>query len=605
MNRKLILINLALIVFPIGLISTIGLGTESGASIVLGAASLVLAASMLQILDSFSQNQIRSQENLIYTISIFVLAVIFLHGFSVAIARPFLSNVPGFSSIYLVSGLILILLFLFSSIQQVKKLNEPKKNLFFIIILSVVSFLSALGLLGMARIFPFSGWLITYSIMFLGTCYLVFFVLQYMSSDKAYKIENLVLALLSLLMISFLIVRFKLPFLLPEGLINSIISFGFVPAIILPLAIIYTKRHHSFIVFLLFFTSLDFYLIHTDRNFNTMIKIGVNGCVGYEAATEYPLNTDPGTPVEDLLKEPTENELNNILKEWREQDFTPDQIQIAYETVKPNGDTLKVVSHLVNGKKHYGLIRIPKALNTTNAPILLALMGGGTGMDVVKTGDINRLSSGKCRELLDNYISIMPSFRGNVLRGEDFCFRSEGYTGDVWLGPAEDAIAFLEVVKYMYNKTDSTKVLAKGISRGATVALIIGGLTDKVDYIIANSTHTKFLDAQVLNNERVGGSFSRAFYTPKTSSEDIRKRIIASSPYYFSDNFPPFEIHQGTEDQKTTVWHARVVKDKLKNNGINDSTKQIIIYEGKGHGYDDDAIICKRLEEFSKSSLEN
>ena len=597
MNRKLILINLALIIFPVGLISTISLGTESGASIVLGAASLVLAAGILQILDSFQKNQLRSRENLIYILAILVLAVIFLHGFSVAIARPFLGNVPGFSAIYLGTGLILILLFLYSSIHQVKKLNEPKKKLFFIIILSLVSLLSFLGLFGMARIFPFSGWLITYSIIFLGICYLIFFVPQYLSSDKAKKTENLALAFLSLALIIFLIIRFKLPFFLPQGLTNSIISFGFVPAIILPLSIFYVKRFHFFVVFLLFFTSMDFYLIHTNRNFNTMINIGVNGCLGFESATEYPLNTDPGTTVENLLKEPSENELSNILIAWMEKDFTPNQIQIVHETVKPNGDSIKVVSHLVNGQKHYGLIRVPKAINTTNAPILLGLMGGGTGMDVLRTGDINRLSSGKCRELLDNYISIMPAFRGNVIRGEEFCFRSEGYAGDVWLGPAEDAVVFLEVVKFMYNKTDSTKVLAKGISRGATVALIIGSLTDKVDYIIANSTHTKFLDAHVLYNEYVGGSFSRAFYTPKTSPEDIRKRIIASSPYYFLDQLPAFEIHQGTEDQKTTIWHARVIEDKLKAIGKMDSAHQIIIYEGKGHGYDDTRI-CASLNNF-------
>ena len=120
----------------------------------------------------------------------------------------------------------------------------------------------------------------------------------------------------------------------------------------------------------------------------------------------------------------------------------------------------------------------------------------------------------------------MPSFRGNILRGDDFCFRSEGYAGDVWLGAAEDAVAFLEVVKYIYNKADSTKTLAKGGSRGATVALIIGGLTDKLDYIIATSTHTNFLDKYVVEYERVGGSYSRAFYTPKANPYEIRKRII-------------------------------------------------------------------------------
>jgi dipeptidyl aminopeptidase/acylaminoacyl peptidase len=194
----------------------------------------------------------------------------------------------------------------------------------------------------------------------------------------------------------------------------------------------------------------------------------------------------------------------------------------------------------------------------------------------------------------------MPSFRGNLLRGNDLCFRSEGYAGDVWLGAAEDAVAFLEAVKSLYNKSDSTKVLASGGSRGATVALIIGGLTDKVDYIIASSTHTKFLDYSVIQNERVGRSYPAAFYTPETTPGEVRKRIIASSPYYFADRLPPFEVHQGTEDQKTTVWHARRLGEHLNEIGTDDNSYNIYIHENKGHGYDDDKVVCESLGRFLK-----
>lgn len=168
------------------------------------------------------------------------------------------------------------------------------------------------------------------------------------------------------------------------------------------------------------------------------------------------------------------------------------------------------------------------------------------------------------------------------------------------MGAAEDAVAFLEVVKLMYNKTTNVKTLVKGISRGATVALIIGGLTNKSDYIIATSTHTKFLDPYVVDNEIVGNAYSRAFYTPKASPEEIRKRLITSSPYYFLNNLTEFEVHQGTEDQKTTIWHARVLENRLSEIGRNDSTNHVYIYDGKGHAYDDDNIVCASLRRFLK-----
>ncbi|MEM9829210.1 MAG: prolyl oligopeptidase family serine peptidase [Bacteroidota bacterium] len=600
MKIKLALINLSLIIFVIGLFSAVGIGMQSGAVIVLVSSALILTVFVIQIIQSIGQDRLWRFRNLLYTLAIPVLAVIFIHGFGVSIDMPFLGNVPSFSSVYLASGLLLVSLFLAGSIRAVSKLDSRKKRLFLTTIISIVAGISALGLFGMAGIVPFSGWVITYSLLFLALCYLIFFVMTVFSSTKENKAESLALVILSGAMTFFLMARIYFPHMLPLGLNSAIITFGFVPALILPLSISYTNKFYLFTVFVLYFMLLDLYFIHLDRNFSYLVDVGVNGCVGYEDATAYPINSDPGIALEELLKEPTENELNAILTAWREKDFTPSQIQTEFSEVRPNGDSLKVVSHLVNGLKHYGLIRIPKGINISQAPILLGLMGGGTGIDVLKTSDMNRLSSGKCRELLDDYISIMPSFRGNIVRGEDFCFRSEGYAGDVWMGAAEDAVAFLEAVKLMYNKATNVKTLAKGISRGATVALIIGGLTNKTDYIIATSTHTKFLDQYVVDNEIVGNSYSRAFYTPKASPEEIRKRLITSSPYYFLNNLSAFEVHQGTEDQKTTIWHARALENRLSEIGRNNSTNQVYVYDGKEHGYDDDNIVCASLSRFLK-----
>ena len=324
----------------------------------------------------------------------------------------------------------------------------------------------------------------------------------------------------------------------------------------------------------------------------------MNGCIGYDKATEYPVVSDPGIAIEDLFKPPTVDEIHAVIKDWESKDFTPKQVQIVHIEQQSNGDSIKVISHYVNGQKHYGIIRIPASINTKKAPILLGLQGGGADIDVLESAFLYRMSSGMCRDVLDNYITIAPSFRGDIVRGKDFCFRSEGYTGDVWLGAAEDAVSFFEVVKAMYSKGDSTKVLALGVSRGATVALIIGALTQKLDYIISISTHVNFNNIDVFRNERVGTDYPRIFFTPKTTPENIRKRLIASSPYYFAERIPNFEIHQGTEDTQTTVFHAKLLGQRLLEVGKNDSTFKIHYYEGQGHAYDDDDIVCKSLRNF-------
>jgi acyl carrier protein len=595
MKIKLSLLNISYIIFLVGLFSTIGIGMKSGAILVLGASAIIIATYILQIIHSIRQNRLWTLDNLLYTFAITVFAIVFIHGFSVSISMPFLGNVPVFNSIYLLAGIVLIILFFTGSIRSIRQLNRGKQQYLLIVIYTIVSIASVMGLLGIAGIFPVSGRLIFYAWVFLIIFFEIFFIVLLFQRSKQNSYEIWILIILTGLMILFSIVRFNFPELLPQGLTKSIIYFGFVPVILLPLGIALIKKYQFFTVFILYFILLDFYFIHTDRNFNYLIKAGLNECIGYEDADDFQVNYNPGIDMDELLQEPTESEINNILQEWSEKDFKPERIQIEYTEELPNGDSIKIVSHLVNDKKHYGFIRIPKSINIQAAPILMGLIGGGTGIDVLKIEDI---TGGKCSSIRNNYISIMPSFRGNLLRLENLCFRSEGYAGDVWLGAAEDAVAFLEVVKSLYNKSDTTKVLASGVSRGATVALIIGGLTDKVDYIIASSTHTKFLDYSVIQNEQVGRSYPAAFYTPEASPEEVRKRIVASSPYYFADRFPPFELHQGTEDQKTTVWHARRLEERLKEIDSDENTYRIYIYENKGHGYDDDDIVCQSLSKF-------
>lgn len=565
---------------------------QVGAVLILVSSAVLGGNYLLQLIQFYRSSQLWQSQSLGLSGMVLVLAIIYMHGFSTSMDMMMVYRIPVFTIFYTIAGFLLPILLYYFSTQSLHK--EDKK--WIRIGTSIAALMALVGFLGVTRIVPFPVKLIFYSWVFLLLFYLVFLLKKWFSShEAANKRESFRLLVITLLFVGFWIFRFILPSTLEDGLIKTLVHFGFVPILILPLAIISVKKLYSYAVFIFYFIFLDFYFIQFDLNFNYLVEVGTRGCVGYDQATDFPVNTDPGISLAELMKEPSREELDKILLEWKEKDFSPKGIEVIHKREMPGGDSLIVISHLVNGLKHYGAIRIPKHLDVQTAPILIELEGGGTGVDVSK---ITTLTRGKCRAQKDNFISILPSYRGCLLRGEDFCFRSQGYFGDPWLGPAEDAIALLEAVKSLYRKPDDTRVLANGISRGATVAMIMGGLTDKLDYIIATSTHTKFLDEHVVKNEIVGNSYARAFYTPTTSPEQIRKRIIASSSYYFADNLPPFDVHQGGVDELNTAWHANVLENRLQEIGKDSSTYNIFIYEDKGHGYDDDRVVCQALEKF-------
>ncbi len=591
MKSKLLFFNLALILYLVGLAFGLDSNLQVGAIFVLLGASIIAILYFDIIWKAIQNKTILTWDNLILSIGLFALAVLFIHGFSVSIDFMFFRKLLWFDALYFPAGFILIFLFQYLISQLVPK----DRRIWLIGGTSISTIMAFIGMIGYAGWLPLPPRLVFYSwvffIWFLSILLLFLCFRGDMNSRKEYRI----FLLLSLVMIGFWLFRFVSTPLILSGLLKATLDFGLVPLLILPIAILAVKRFYPFVIFAFYFVCLDIYFIHFDRNFNDLVNIGINGCANYYQEITYLVNTSPEISLLELSKQPIQSELDDIVEEWKNKPFPVVAPEVVYEELQSNGDTIKVIAHSVDGKVHYGAVRIPNGLDVMKAPIVMELEGGGTGIDVSK---ISTLSRGKCWEEKNQFISILPSYRGNVLRGENFCFRSEGYFGDAWHGASIDAITFLEVVKAYYHKPANTPVLIDGLSRGATVALIIGSLTDKADFIIANSTHSKFVDPYVINHERVGKSLMRAFAIPAASKQEIRKRMITSSPYFFADHLPPFQLHQGTEDHLTTIWHANQLKQRLNDLGKNNANYEFVIYEGEGHGYDDGEIVCKTVRDF-------
>ena len=591
---KLAFFNLALFFYVTGLLAAIGISFGTGAILVLVAATIILVLFALQVYTALRNKKLWSRDILASTLGVLLIAELFLQGYSVAIGKS-LFGLQGFFNLHLFAGFILLGLLTWHSVQNAKKVEIENSRYILFIIIGVASVMNLTGQLGFAGILPGAVKLVYYSYVFLTFAYLLYFLSA--PERRANRKQFQIASGIGFIMVLFWIFRWQIPNAIPPGLFRIFLHIGFVTAIVLPVAIMLFRTNFFFIVFLLYSILGEIYFIQFNRDFKYLTDVGIDGCVGYENAVDYPVNNDPGIPISELLRSPVKEEIAVIRDEWKNRDFTPQDIHTEYAERTGNGDSIKVISHYINGLKHYGLIRIPAGLKTQSAPILLVLHGGGSSIDVLETDLLYRIASGSCRDVLSDYIVIAPSFRGDIVRGENFCFRSEGYTGDVWAGAAEDAAFFLEAVKKLYKKDEGSRTLAMGISRGATVALILSGLTDKITHVIAISTHTNFLNEDVFRNEAVGRDFAKVFFTPRDSPENVRKKILTSSPMYFAEHIPSFEIHQGTTDHLTTVRHARALELRLKELK-SDSTARFYFYDGKGHGFDDDKLVCLSLAEF-------
>ncbi|HYC83847.1 MAG TPA: hypothetical protein VEB86_01440 [Chryseosolibacter sp.] len=599
MRSRLILLNVSFIIYFIGLLATALSGLSTGAVVIIMASLLIAALYADRLFAFVKQNRFWRLELVLYTLAIISIAEIFIQGFSVA-GNLSLFGIPGFSSIHALFGVLHLVAFLWFSSQMIQSVGSKELKTVGLCGFGLFAVLNFSGLLSYGRFIPDLGPVLYYSYVFLTFFYLIFFLLYLALNDGPEKTEIRACVGIALAMVLFWVVRWKVPPFMPLGISSVVFYSGFTMLVILPFAIRFAGRFQFLTVFVFYAVVIDFYFISTANNFRYLVEVGAGECQGYDKITRYPEVRDPGVSLDELFKAPAPEELARIIEEWDQKDFSPRDIRLEYSGCATNGDSLKVISHVVAGKRHYGMVRIPAGLNAATAPILLGLHGGGTDRDVMHADELRKIASGSCRNTLDDYITIAPAFRGDIVRGDGFCFCSEGYSGDVWIGAAEDAIAFLEVVKQMYGKSDSTRTLALGVSRGATVGLIAAALTGKISKVIAISTHAQFHHPEPYQHQRVGGSYPAVFFTPAANVGDIRKRLIASSPVYFADRLPEFEIHQGTDDHLTTVFHARALEARLKEIGRDIRSYKIYYYEGKGHGYDDDQLVCRSLYEFAR-----
>ncbi len=608
LRLKLVGINVALLLWLTGLIWRAGYGSPTGIILIIMASALLAVLFLRHLFQCVKQKRLHFTDVVLHGLALVFTGIVGLNSLSVAIDVRLISTVPWFGQWYPALGLLFTGLFFVYSRRAIKTIEPPRIKQLLTIGLWVFAVINLLGMLGFARVVPGTVPLLYFSWVWLVFCYLVVVVIWRFGGTQPTQ-QGVGMALgVAVIFLLFWAIRTWLPGMFTSTIAKNVFYLGFAALVVLPLSIVALgKKTHAFAflaIFAIYTTLSELYFIDFNNDFNYLVDVGPEPCIGFENATYHPTVYDPQVPRDQLFAPATQQELTEVLDEWANKDFTPQNVQVLHAGLYPNGDSLKLFGHTVNGQQHYGMVRIPQGLDVANAPIMVGLIGGGTQMDVVRSSFLlNRLPAKTCPDQLNNYLLIAPAMRGNVIRGNGFCYRAEGYPGDAWLGPAEDATAFLEVVKQYYNKPHAP-VLAAGTSRGATVALIMGALSNRVHYAMAVSTHTNFHNTTAYNQQPLHYSYPAVFYTPQADLPTMRRRLIAASPAYFAHRLPPFEIHQGTTDGKTTVLHAELMQQQLANTNRPDSTSQVYIYEGQGHGYYNPNTTCQTLRRFADEAAQ-
>jgi len=257
-----------------------------------------------------------------------------------------------------------------------------------------------------------------------------------------------------------------------------------------------------------------------------------------------------------------ETEIESIKANWNDYPLDSDSFHIISQFKYAVGRELQLIAHFYNGAKHYGILIQPTNYDPQKTYPTVVWVNGLNQADPsvhLQNGIIKNLI-GK----LSNHFIIIPSYRGQalVLNNKRYC--SDGFFGDAFDGATDDALRLLALAKKQKKGMDTTQITAFGLSRGGTVALLMGSRDTTIKNVVAIAGPSDFYSKKAYH--RYGQQYKYQFLSTTTDKQAIREKMIKSSPVYFIDRFPNnlLLIH-GENDPIVNVDHAKKVIAIMKN----------------------------------------
>jgi len=235
--------------------------------------------------------------------------------------------------------------------------------------------------------------------------------------------------------------------------------------------------------------------------------------------------------------------------------------------------TVAVVSYTVDGLTQFGSLRIPEGDPGTQ-PIMLLCHGGVAGAQM---NEIHWLASlVDDYALLQQFLIVMPVFRGETLEGASASFVAEGGR-NLYDHDADDALALLDCAINHFPQGDRGRIVAVGWSRGAQVALRAAARDERISGVIALSAWTTEWSAAgqeyacellpKLGAGPLATTQARCAYSEKlwelqngaASVWEMRRLLLNMSVAYSAADLPALQLHYGALDETIPVDNAQIL----------------------------------------------
>ena len=254
---------------------------------------------------------------------------------------------------------------------------------------------------------------------------------------------------------------------------------------------------------------------------------------------------------------------------------------------------VRVVSHLVDGHRHFGAIIEPAEEPEGEVPVLIFTHGGDQGVSV----DEVLFVAGTLGISADEFVFAVPAFRSEPLHLGDSTWLSAGPPSP-WDRDVDDALSLLEVVLLTTPSADPERIGVLGLSRGGTTGLLMGIRDPRISAVISYFAPTDFFGPfveEVVREtllerppELPGIDFLVTRIVDRLqdgtlSVEDARLELLRRSPAQFADRLPPVQLHHGTADTVVPVDEAHHLVGAMEDLGKGPPEFEAYLYSGAGH----------------------
>lgn len=319
-----------------------------------------------------------------------------------------------------------------------------------------------------------------------------------------------------------------------------------------------------------------------------------------------------------LFAPPTQKELVNCANFLTYRQCPVQDPRIEFEYEQPRGYRIFIVSHLMGGFRHFGIVKIPSSKQSDRRfPVLVNLHGGreGVGVDWV--------------DGFDDLVEVLPSFVGeevrfvNTKKGLGLKQRLRRFAkvqtwdkfvseGDrFWASPVQDAdcaFALLDAVCELFREADRDFVIVCGVSRSGAGALDMAVRDPRVKGVVVTSGLSNiFCDDFMRQTKQIipdlglsleklqlkidnqpffdfAKNILKSLHDGEISLGQARFSMIVRSAVFFSDRFPEYvQIHHGRDDDVVSVEQSRDMFAALQRDGIAQSNPRLFIYPDTGH----------------------